>query len=308
MTMDETPSREPQQVIDALGDLFDAVAPERPIEAEEELIEAGRDPAAVATAMRRIAEDRLGINAPAARSLRHAANDRSRRESGEARSAVRWRSLALLAAGALAGILASTWLADRPDHWRPWPFPSAGSTARRMLNVPAEPSSDASLPQAAVPQGPSVVLPSGASHPVEPGPAAAQRGKAGKKAVHEVSTSAASIKPLPSPGEGSLGVVAELNAKTWQLAEGRMPPELLRHYRDGEWWHTIHQLSPDVRLQDPLLLEAGTRNLGKFAIAEHGEVVDVTNGRQPESIFGPPFPVVDGNDAQAGAKIVWNYF
>ena len=267
MTMDETPShssREPQQVIDALADLFDAVAPERSIEAEEELIAAGRDPDTVAAAMRRVAEGQLGVTSRSARPLRRAEAHPSPRLDAESRGRVeqrartRWRSLALLAAGFVGGILVSTWLTGRSDDSRPWTLPSVGSSARRALRVPGEPGSEASLPRPSAPQGPPAVLPN-ATGAAEPAPATdAGRGELDTQAAQEIASPAEdSLRPLPSAVEGSLGVIAELGAKTWELAVGRMPPELLRHYRDGEWWHTIHELSAAVRLQDPALLEAG---------------------------------------------------
>ena len=37
-------------------------------------------------------------------------------------------------------------------------------------------------------------------------------------------------------------------------------------------------------------------------------VVESGSGKQPPYIYGPPFPVIDKNDPQAGAKIVWNFF
>jgi hypothetical protein len=309
--MDETPgnhSREPREVIGALADLFDSVSPERPIEAEEELLEAGRDPAAIAMAMRRVADDKLGF--PTGTRARRAARDASgtREHEGRAhRSRPRWRALALLAAGFVGGILASTWLADRPDVWRPWPLPSMRSSARDGLRLPAEPGSNASFPHPSAPQGPAAVLPSGASRPVKSAPALAEHDAKETQPVRAASSPAEdTLRPLPSPAEGSLGVIAELNAKTWQLAVGRMPPELLRHYRDGEWWHTIHQLSPEVHLQDPTLLEAGEANRGRFSIGEHAVIMDVAEGKQAETIYGPPFPVIDASDPQAGQQIVWN--
>jgi hypothetical protein len=319
MTMDEMhsrPSREARQVIDALAELFDTVPPERAIEAEEELVEAGRDPSEVAAAMQRVAEQELGVPLRSARSAgerppapRTAGGRVGRVIGGPSR---RWRSLGLLAAGFVAGILASTWLTngtkeservdparqtarDRRPPERPLrlgPRQHADvSTARSIGDEGSRPSGE---------RGPATAPESVTGDAQEP---VARPGAVGGEdptgeAVIEASSHA--LGALPVPGEGAEGVIAVLDADTWEIGTGRMPPELLRHYRDGEWWHAIHQLRAEVRLQDPALLEAGERNRDRFAIGEHGEVVEAATGRQSESIYGVPFPVIDAGNSHSG--------
>jgi len=97
-----------------------------------------------------------------------------------------------------------------------------------------------------------------------------------------------------------------LDASNWEKAKGLLPPEILEHYRKGEYanpiveWPVFHW-PEDFRA-------ASEHNLGRFAIGPQGEVVERRTGKQPPYILGFPFPEVDPNDPEAGAKIVWNYF
>jgi Protein of unknown function (DUF1329) len=321
MTMDEMQpkaAREPQQVIDALAELFDAVPPARTIEAEEELIETGQDPSRIAAAMQRVVETELGPTAGIARSRRGRAAEPAAGRID--RAPRRWRSIGLVAAGFVAGALVSTWWAKptaEPGRAR---FPRLAPQGRRLAErrpvLRGEQGSDASTARSI--GGAPPVSRGAQKPPAQPEnvdaiaprsgvPAGAAGEEAGPAEDATLEASSKSLPVLPAPEGGAGGVIAELNADTWKIAQGRMPPELLRHYRSGEWWHTIRQLPPEVRLQDPKLLEAGERNRGRFAIGKHGEIVDVATAGPAESVFGPPFPAIDPGDPHAGIKIVWNY-
>jgi hypothetical protein len=99
-----------------------------------------------------------------------------------------------------------------------------------------------------------------------------------------------------------------LNADTWQQAEGMLPPEFLDRYRNGQWQHEVVEAPAGTHFSDEDFIAAGAKNAGQYALGPDGGVVESGSGKQPPHIYGPPFPVIDKNDPQAGAKIVWNFF
>ncbi len=104
-----------------------------------------------------------------------------------------------------------------------------------------------------------------------------------------------------SPGE-------TLDASTYQKADGLLPPEILRHYKDGEYINKIAEW-PASRYNWPPDFKAATKaNEGKFTVSPVGTVIDKSTGKQPEYIMGHPFPTIDPKDPDAGVKILWNFF
>ncbi|HSP95832.1 MAG TPA: DUF1329 domain-containing protein [Candidatus Dormibacteraeota bacterium] len=112
---------------------------------------------------------------------------------------------------------------------------------------------------------------------------------------------AATAGAAPAPG-------TILNADTWQQAEGMMPPEFLDRYKNGQWQHEVVEAPAGTHFGDEDFLAAGEKNGGQYALGPDGGIVESGSGKQPAFIYGPPFPVIDKNDPQAGAKIVWNFF
>lgn len=107
-------------------------------------------------------------------------------------------------------------------------------------------------------------------------------------------------------GEDGLKPGDVLGKDNWQRAESLLPPEILKHYREGEYVNPV--VSWDTYNWPPDLRAASQANEGRFAIGEHGDIIDKATGKQPPSIFGHPFPTIDAGDPQGGAKAVWNFF
>ena len=94
-----------------------------------------------------------------------------------------------------------------------------------------------------------------------------------------------------------------------QKAQGLLPPEILEHYKKGEY------VEPDRRLAGrQVQLAAGLQGRDRV---ERGQVQDRLAGRDPRAprpatrppyILGYPFPRIDPKDPQAGVKIMWNQF
>jgi hypothetical protein len=99
-----------------------------------------------------------------------------------------------------------------------------------------------------------------------------------------------------------------LDQSNWQLAEGLLPPEILKHYREGGYANKIVDWPIDHYNWPTDFLEASKGNRGRFDIGEQGHIIEKTTGKQPPYILGFPFPDIDASDPQAGAKILWNFF
>jgi hypothetical protein len=112
---------------------------------------------------------------------------------------------------------------------------------------------------------------------------------------------AATAGAAPAPG-------TILNADTWQQADGLLPPEFLDRYKNGQWQHEVVEAPAGTHFGDEDFLAAGEKNTGQYALGPDGGIVESGSGKQPAFVYGPPFPVIDKNDPQAGAKIVWNFF
>jgi hypothetical protein len=100
----------------------------------------------------------------------------------------------------------------------------------------------------------------------------------------------------------------KLDQSTWQRAEGLLPPEILRHYKDGEYANAIVDWPESQYNWPPDFLAASKANEGKFTAGERGDVLEKASGKQPPWILGHPFPTIDPGDPAAGVKIVWNQF
>lgn len=99
-----------------------------------------------------------------------------------------------------------------------------------------------------------------------------------------------------------------LGPDNWQLAEGLLPPEILEHYKKGEYVNPIVDWPADYYVWPPEFEAGSKRNEGLFEIGPKGQVIEKSTGEQPIYIIGFPFPVIDPNDPNAASKILWNFY
>ncbi len=99
-------------------------------------------------------------------------------------------------------------------------------------------------------------------------------------------------------------VLSKANA---DLAKDLLPPEILRHYKDGEYVNRIIDWPVGIYRWEASFKAATDANVGRFAVNREGTVVDKGSGVQPPFIYGLPFPQVDPKDPDAGIKILWNF-
>jgi Protein of unknown function (DUF1329) len=98
-----------------------------------------------------------------------------------------------------------------------------------------------------------------------------------------------------------------LGRDNWQLAKDLLPPEILKHYRDGGYTNKIIDWPNGIYKWDPQFKAATQANEGRYTVSKEGTVIDKSTGKQPPFIYGLPFPTIDPNDPDAGTKILWNF-
>jgi len=112
----------------------------------------------------------------------------------------------------------------------------------------------------------------------------------------------------PTPNPSPLVPGETLDKSNWQKAEGLLPPEILKHYREGGYINKIVDW-PIGAYKTPTDFAAGTKsNEGRFEIGNLGQIIEKSTGKQQKYIIGFPFPTIDPNDPKAASKILWNFF
>jgi hypothetical protein len=99
-----------------------------------------------------------------------------------------------------------------------------------------------------------------------------------------------------------------LDEKNAQLAKDLLPPEILKHYERGEYRNRIVSYPLGQAHWEKAWLESTEKNAGQLGIDENGTIVYTSTKKQPEYLYGIPFPTIDPADPQAAVKIVWNQF
>jgi hypothetical protein len=107
---------------------------------------------------------------------------------------------------------------------------------------------------------------------------------------------------------GGLNVGDVLDQTNWQKAKDLLPPEILKHYEKGEYRNKIVSYPVGNVHWEKAFREATEKNAGQLDVDARGTIVYSSTGKQPEYLYGIPFPVIDPEDPKAGVKIVWNQF
>lgn len=91
-------------------------------------------------------------------------------------------------------------------------------------------------------------------------------------------------------------------------AKDLLPPEIVKHYENGEYKNRIVSYPLGQAKWQQSFLDATEKNAGQLDVDETGTVVFKGDGQQPDYIYGIPFPTIDPQDPRAGVKIAWNQF
>jgi hypothetical protein len=89
-------------------------------------------------------------------------------------------------------------------------------------------------------------------------------------------------------------------------AETLLPPEVLAHYRAGEYRNAIGRW-PAAAPWERAFAAASEANAGRFTVDARGTIVERESGRPARGIYGLPFRI-DPADPQAGVEVVWNAY
>jgi hypothetical protein len=107
--------------------------------------------------------------------------------------------------------------------------------------------------------------------------------------------------------ESGLQSGSVLAKDNWELAKDLLPPEILRHYKDGEYVSKIVDWPLGIYRWEPQFKAASDANGGKYAVNAEGTVLEKSSGKQPPFIYGLPFPQIDPADPTAGIQVLWNF-
>jgi len=99
-----------------------------------------------------------------------------------------------------------------------------------------------------------------------------------------------------------------LSRDNWELAADLLPPEILRHYKNGEYENPIMRWEKGRQHWSRAFMAHTRANAKSLTVDEQGAVVDKRTGKRPPYIYGFPFPDVSRDDPRAGIKILWNQF
>jgi hypothetical protein len=99
-----------------------------------------------------------------------------------------------------------------------------------------------------------------------------------------------------------------LSKDNWELAQGLMPPEILRHYERGEYTNPIVEWENGMQRWPKAFIDGTQHNAEALVLDAKGSIVDKATGQRPQYICGFPFPNVSAADPDAGLKILWNHY
>jgi len=87
-----------------------------------------------------------------------------------------------------------------------------------------------------------------------------------------------------------------------------LPPPILKHYENGEYRNKLVSYPLGGAKWEAPFLAATEQNAGQLDVDANGSVVYKSTNKQPDYLYGIPFPTIDANDPNAAVKIVWNQF
>ncbi len=99
-----------------------------------------------------------------------------------------------------------------------------------------------------------------------------------------------------------------LDQSNWQLAKDLLPPEILKHFQNGDYHNRVVEYPTGNAHWEKAFLEATEKNATTLDVDERGTIIDRSTGKQPPYYYGMPFPRIDAKDPKAAVKIAWNQF
>ena len=92
-------------------------------------------------------------------------------------------------------------------------------------------------------------------------------------------------------------------------AVGLLPPEILRHYENGDYRNAIASWPDGILRRSATFDAASAANVGRYALdPDSGAIVDAATGAPARDIYGLPFAQIAAGDRDGGLKALWNQF
>jgi hypothetical protein len=92
----------------------------------------------------------------------------------------------------------------------------------------------------------------------------------------------------------------------WEEIKDFSPPALIQWVKKGDFILKTSELDFEWKVKEAPFVEATQRNAGRYQVNEDGFTVDIDTKKRPDFIYGFPYPNIDPNDPQAGAKVMEN--
>src|SRR2546428_7571783 len=110
---------------------------------------------------------------------------------------------------------------------------------------------------------------------------------------------AVDVGAAPAPG-------TTLDRTTAEEAKDLLPPEILRHYQNGDYRNAVVEFSNSRWRWDDGFEEATRGNAEHLVLDEHKAPVEKATGQRPDYIVRLPIPDIRADDPDAGYKVLWN--
>jgi hypothetical protein len=105
-----------------------------------------------------------------------------------------------------------------------------------------------------------------------------------------------------------LNVGDTLDQRNADLAKDLLPPEIFKHYKNGDYHNKIIAYPTGNAHWEQSFLDATEQNATRLDADARGSIIDKATGKLADYSYGIPFPKIDPNDPKAAVKIVWNQF
>src|SRR5262249_32214848 len=97
-----------------------------------------------------------------------------------------------------------------------------------------------------------------------------------------------------------------LDQATAEEAKDLLPPEILSHYKQGEYPNAVCEFPNSCFPWDDGFAEASEWNRTNLILDANKQPVDKATGKRPDYLTGRPFPDIRDDDPDAGYKVLWN--
>lgn len=98
----------------------------------------------------------------------------------------------------------------------------------------------------------------------------------------------------------------KIDASNWEKVKDLLPFSMVDWIKKGDLPIEIGEFKFDASADDAWKQKSAA-NAGKYKIGPEGELFDAQTNEAPVYVDGEPFPDIDMNDPDAGAKLIYNY-